>query len=325
MRKYILVLAANILLILFISGQTLRSDTDTAVSGSPRFTYVCPDVWEECAGGMRRADDALGTDTRYIGFRTADVDRQASAIHSAVYSKVKGIITGGRNRSSGLTESIREAVSRGIPVVMAGMDLENTDRTCYIGPDNYEMGKQAGRDLTEAVRAGTKAAVIIPDTGNVNLKERAEGFRAAIADDPDIEIVEELECGFDQITIQELMLDLLGKHPEINALFCADLAVSEIAGEVLGNVERETHCTVVCCGLSDAVWNYISDRTYFSTVAADSAQIGYEAVAFLWDYLNGKRQNTDVIFTDTIDVRADFEYAAWNREQNDRQVEWSIQ
>lgn len=328
MKKYILALIANILLVLAISNRMVRSDTDAAVSGSPRFTYVCPSVWDECASGMLRADEELGTDTRCIGSSTLDADVQAAAIRTAEFSKVKGIITGGLRESSDLTQSINEAVAGGIPVVMAGTDLEDTDRTCYIGTNHREDGAQAGRDIAEACRTSgqtAEAAVIVPDLQNINQKECVEGFRSALADNPDIEISLELECGFDQISIQKLVKDMLENHPEINALFCTDISVSDIVGDVLKNTERDVPCTVVCCGLSDRVWEYISDGIYYAAVTQDGADIGYRSVSFLWDYLSGKRRDIDVIYTDAVDVRADFDYETWKEQQESLEAEWDVQ
>ena len=86
---------------------------------------------------------------------------QVDAIQKAIYSKVNGIITAGTNSSPELIEVINAAVKEEIPVVLVNSDIPSSDRTCYVGTDNYEAGRMAGVDMAEATGKKAKIGVIV--------------------------------------------------------------------------------------------------------------------------------------------------------------------
>ena len=71
MKKYGLLFLVNLLL-LFSVNKYYQNSEEEPQALAYRFTFVCPQIWEEAAAGMEQADSDLGTDTKYVGFKNLD-------------------------------------------------------------------------------------------------------------------------------------------------------------------------------------------------------------------------------------------------------------
>ena len=169
-KKYILFLIINFTALLFVWKNLFTTD-NTAVLLSYRFTFVCPQIWEQVGEGMRSADQDLGTSTRCIGLRNADEKQQAAAIRKAIYSRVTGIITAGNIADEEVAEAIHMAQEEGIPVLLIDSDIPVSGRCGYVGPDNEAVGTQAGKELKKNMESGANIAVILSSLENQNQEE----------------------------------------------------------------------------------------------------------------------------------------------------------
>jgi ribose transport system substrate-binding protein len=93
------------------------------------------------------------------------------------------------NEAAPLTAVVKKAYDQGIPVIVLDRKVEGDAYTGFIGGDNVAIGRKAGEYV---------AKTLLPDGGNVvelrglpgatPAKERADGFREGIADNPDVKI-----------------------------------------------------------------------------------------------------------------------------------------
>ena len=93
------------------------------------------------------------------------------------------------NEAKPLTAVVKKAYDKGIPVLVLDRKVEGDAYTGFIGGDNVAIGRKAGEYVSQT---------LLPDGGNVvelrglpgatPAKERADGFREGIADNPDVKI-----------------------------------------------------------------------------------------------------------------------------------------
>lgn len=324
MKKYvIIVLAAAAVLLGSVSNMTKCSQEEIDIKR--RFTFVCPLKWEEMAEGMKGADRELGTNTKLVGFQNLDAQGQADALKKAVYSRVAGIITAGSNYSPLVTNAVKEAVEEGIPVVLVDSDLPKSERTCYIGTDNREAGRSAGKDLAAASGEKAKIGIIVSRLDNLNQQERVEGFQEVITSYPEMEVVQILECNSDRMRIRKLTEQMLTEDPQIDALYCADDVSTQMMGGILKSLNSmpEDYC-VVGHGLDPQIWEYIQEGRYYSTIVEEDYNRGYLAVSYLWDYVNGENTDVDVIHTKITSATKDFDFETWNSEYTAEEMIWDF-
>lgn len=267
------------------------------------FTFVCPLTWNLLASGIRDADQNFGTDTKLVGCSRLDPALQASALKTAIYSTPDGIITAGIEDSDLLRDVLREAEEFGIPVVLVDSDLPDSGRICYIGTDNVQAGRLAGRDIYEATGGSAKIGVIASTLSSVNQSERLEGFREEILQYPGLSIEAVAECESSRLLLNEKIPQMLEDHPQISALFCMEGYSSDMTGNILKQL-GEPYCDipVVSFDLVAPSLQYIEEGTYYSIIAQSPYEQGYLAVSALVSYLSGEPVE-DTIFTDTISIK----------------------
>lgn len=91
-----------------------------------------------------------------------------------------------------MTEKIKEVYDSGIPVIVMDRAVEGFDYTLYLGPDNQQIGKLAGKYVAEYLD-GREGKVLELSGKNLSIQseERQEGFDSVMAEHPEI-IKEEL-------------------------------------------------------------------------------------------------------------------------------------
>ena len=72
-----------------------------------------------------------------------------------------------------------------VPLLAMDNDADESVRLCYIGIDNYEAGKAAGRLIKKALPTGGVVGVFIGSVASANGKARSQGVLDELADQKD--------------------------------------------------------------------------------------------------------------------------------------------
>lgn len=168
--------------------------------------------WSVVKNGVEAAAKDVNVKVNYRSPETFNMVEMSSLIDSAVNSEPDGLIVSIPDGDA-LSESIRHAVSAGIPVISinSGSDVSaKLGALLHVGQEEFDSGKKAGVELKEM--GGKKGICVNQEVGNVALDQRCEGFiagfgsaevipttmdpadvkakvKAAIAKDPDIDTI----------------------------------------------------------------------------------------------------------------------------------------
>lgn len=271
-----------------------------------RFTFISPfanaGYWGSIAYGMAQADDAYHTNTKFVGFMESDAQAMSEAIRSEICPGPDGIITSG-DSDPRIVRALEEASAADIPVVLIGNDNADIDRLCYIGADNYEMGRLAGKDMTENISHPLYAAVIIGNGSSENQQLRLQGFQDELALHPDCHVETVLEANYSLLTVREKLPGILEENPEINGIFCAEGYSSIVTGELLDTMGKGyDEMRVVVSGNPDEILKHIASGRYYSTIIQESDIMGKLAVEVLKNYQEGTLPEKDVIYIENISI-----------------------
>ncbi len=268
-----------------------------------RFTFVSTLRWDNAATGMREADQKFRTNTKLVAPETLNIETQIEAIHEAILSKADGIITAASEDSEGLKEVIQKAVSEGIPVILIDSDLPDSGRSSYIGTDNVEAGRIAGRDIYNATDGYAKIGIIVSSLESPNQRERVKGFMEEINQYENMEVLEIVECHSNGLEIVENVPKLLKDYPEMNALFLTEASASYMVGDLLQSYDISSEeLKVVGFDNVEKTLEFVRDGIYYSTIVQEQYMFGYRAVETLCRILNGETVE-DVIYTDVYSLR----------------------
>ena len=90
---------------------------------------------------------------------------------------------------------------------------------CYVGTDNYEAGKEAGKAFKQRLAKG-KYAVITGGLAAQNLNDRIKGFKEVVTGGDYTEVSgSPFPCDDDAARAVQIIQDVLTRYPDLNGFF----------------------------------------------------------------------------------------------------------
>lgn len=293
-------------LFLYFRNPSIYTEVDSYDSC---FTFISPiankGYWGSAAYGMMKEDSIQNTNTKFIGLPQYAAGQMEKAIRSTVYSGTNGIISVG-NHSPGIVSALQTASDAQIPIVLIDTDSSDIERICYIGTNNYEAGRLAGKDMSSSVSSPLHVAVILSSAESNNQSERLRGFQDELSLHPDCSVETVIEANSSLLLLHEVLPRILKENPKINAIFCAEGYSSSMVGKILSSMgEKYDTIKIVAFDKMEDTLRYVKSGRYFSTIVQQSDLMGHLAVKILSDYQKGILPKQDIIYTDSFSIRQD--------------------
>jgi ribose transport system substrate-binding protein len=165
-------------------------------------------------GAEREAAQIGGIEIIWRGPESTDEIRQKEILESFIAQRVDGIAISCLNGDL-LTDAIDRAVAAGIPVVTWDSDAPRSARQAFYGVNDVEGGRALGDGLAGLLGGRGKVAIITA-LGADNLQKRLEGARAALAEHPGIEIVEQFDVKDDAVRVAEIIASATQRYPDLD-------------------------------------------------------------------------------------------------------------
>lgn len=175
---------------------------------SPYFVTICDQI------------QALGTENTEFMVSAADDDvtKQLTAVEDMIQSGCDVILICPVN-SSAIKPALKSCQDADIPVVVFDSRVDDEDMVaCTVVSDNYVCGFQCGEALAEAIGYKGDVAEYVDVSQQIGI-ERATGWRDAIAQYPDIHIVNTQEGAGDSPSAVPKMEAILEANPDIVGMF----------------------------------------------------------------------------------------------------------
>ena len=122
----------------------------------------------------------------------------------------------------GLEPALKSAREAGVPVFL--VDREATARICedyvsFMGSNFIQQGERAAEWLAEGSGGEAKIAELQGTVGASVTVDRGEGFKAVIDENPGMEMVASQSGNFNRAEGQNVMEQILGGNPDLNAVY----------------------------------------------------------------------------------------------------------
>jgi ribose transport system substrate-binding protein len=173
----------------------------------------------------QRMDDdiraaAKGVPQFEVRFADAQQDnaRQVSDVENFMTQQIDLLIIS-PNEAKPLTAVVKTAYDKGVPVLVLDRKVEGDAYTSWIGADNVDIGRQAGKYVAEKLLPnGGKVAEIRGLAGSTPAKERGDGFREAIQG-KNIDIVVSQDGDWLREKGQEKADAILKSNPDVPVIY----------------------------------------------------------------------------------------------------------
>jgi ribose transport system substrate-binding protein len=288
-RRQMPKLIAPALLALLLGCQKPAS-TSTPASGKRADLYIqvsalgSLEYFYDHKLGMRKAGELLGVQTEYKGPADLDMGAMVADLELAIARKPAGLVVVGFEES--LTPVVNKAVEAGIPVVTVDADLPRSKRVAFVGTGNFNAGLQGGLKLAELVGEAGKVA-LLTKTGQSNLSERIEGYKAALARYPRITIVDVANTDSDPVKAATVASMLLQRHDDLAGIACVEAAGGAGTATAVKEAGRAGKVKIVAMDRDNSVLRYIEEGVVQATVAQQTALMPVYAVMILYQLNHG--------------------------------------
>jgi ribose transport system substrate-binding protein len=282
MKLYKVSIIFFLLFIPLISISCLRRGADIAF-----VTNNTAPFWTIARKGVEKADSELpnlSVDFKMPADPTAA--EQKRIIDDLLAKGVRGIAISPVDPAN-QTQLIDNAVKQAF-VVTQDSDAPNSQRACYLGTDNVEAGRQAGRLIKEVLPQGGKIMIFVGKLDARNAQERKQGIEE-ILKDTNITIIDTKTDDVDQTRAKANVADTLVQYPDIACL----VGLWSYNGPAILNAVREAgklgKIKIVCFDEDDQTLQGIKDGWIYATVVQQPYEFGYQSVHLIAKALEGDR------------------------------------
>jgi ribose transport system substrate-binding protein len=149
-------------------------------------------------------------------------DKQVADVKSFIVRDFDAILVSPKE-APGLTGVVKEATQKGIPVVVLDRDVNYKGYACFVGGDNLEIGRAAGRYAVEALGGKGKATGIIYEIcgglASTPAQERRDGFHEIVDKEQGIKVLGKLDGDWKLNKAHDIMQDALKTNPKIDLVY----------------------------------------------------------------------------------------------------------
>lgn len=116
------------------------------------------------------------------------------------------------NEEYALTPVIEKVMRQGIPVVVVDRKTSSNHYTAYVGADNRAIGKDIAAYVIQTLNGNGRVAEFTGRMASTAASERHEGFKKILSKAPNIEVVAQIEAGWEGARVEQ-QLDSLFNTP----------------------------------------------------------------------------------------------------------------
>jgi len=192
-----------------------------------------------------------------------------------------------------LRQAIDKFTERGIKVITFDSDIPDSRRVCFVGEDNYKIGRMAAVLLAKCAKSKGKVAMI---TGSNQIRAhrlRAKGFKQVIAESyPDMITFDPIETHEQDIIEYLETKRLLSEHPDITGIFIVAGRLKKIIQAIEESCIQEKINIVVCDYIQESA-PYVKKDIVDYAIGLSPCQEGFIVVETLFEAIHNSSKEIE--------------------------------
>jgi ribose transport system substrate-binding protein len=238
--------------------------------------------------GFTEAGKAVGMKTEFVGPMDANTSAQIKTFEELLASpKTKGIFWYPADFNLG-EPLVKEAVAKGIPLVIGAADSPFKTRNAFVGYNNTILGQQAGQWVEKLT--GCKGTVGTIAINGPNLTERIAGFNAYLKEKcPEMKLVERATHDGSAANAAQTIDAYLVANPDLTLFWFADGGAGQQAGLWKEKQANGVKTMFLATDMPPATLQAVKDGVFIGSVGQDTYTEAYFGVLLLDQLHKGKR------------------------------------
>lgn len=211
-------------------------------------------------------------------------------MNMAIVAKVDGIIVEG-NGDAETTEIINQAVESGIPVITIIEDAPQSKRTCFVGVNSYQIGKEYGQQILDVTGNKSKNVMVLLDSSSEDLGPDIvlSGIKDTLKDSKvkvSVITIDKHSAFSSEEAIHKIIMDY-ESTPDV--LVCLNEVDTISAYQALVDYNKVGEIEMIGYYNSEAIQLAIKNNIIHSTIVIDTEQMGENSVEALYEYSQTRR------------------------------------
>ncbi len=247
------------------------------INASPVFSMM------EC--GVRKAANENKAKMLVDGPSEWNINIQMPIVRAMIAQK-PDILVYDPNDDTAAAAPIKEALDLGIQVVLVDNAVNDVD-VPFLGMDDVQAGRVAGEEVAHLLDGDGKVLLVGTYAANYVPQQRMKGYLEALANYPDIEILEKQFAENDAMKTSQIIQATLAAHPDLEGLIADGDIVGEFVGATLSRLDRmDIHA--IAFDASPVQQKWLERGALDGLVAWDPYSLGYDGALVGFDMLAGK-------------------------------------
>ena len=213
-KKLLLFLLFSLVL---VSGCSRQTEKDTVYVGFSQ--AMTTDDWRKQMNKSMQIEASLRPEVK-LEIRDAqnNIAHQIKDIEDFIINGADVIIVS-PIQSKPITPIVEKAIKAGVKVLIVDRKIEGENYTSYLGADNIEVGRIAGRYIISNYNGTGKIVEITGAKGSSPAHERSLGFNQAISLESRLNIIGRIQGNWEKESVKEPLQALLEKEGDIEYIF----------------------------------------------------------------------------------------------------------
>jgi len=238
--------------------------------------------------GFEAAAAELGVKTEFVGPMDLNLASQMKTFEELVNNPTTGGIFWYAMDFNAGEPMVKEAESRGIPVVIGAADSPFRTRSAFIGYDNTVLGEQAA-DVAAAL-IGQKGRVGSIGVTGPGVVQRREAFENRLREAyPEIEVVQTASHTGSADDAAKVLDAYMIANPDLALLWWADGAASQMVQPWREQRDAGTKTLFMATDMPQATLEAVRDGVFVATVAQDTFTESFWGMRMLYAKKHGIR------------------------------------
>jgi ribose transport system substrate-binding protein len=227
--------------------------------------------------------------------REVDVEKQMQIIENLIQIKV-AVICVTPSGSKEIIPAIVKANKANIPVIIIDTDVDTSSLKAaggtiasFIGSDNFEGGRIAGKSISEKLHQTGNVAVLEGIPGHETGDARLRGFHQEIDQFPAIRVVSSQTANWERDQGFNVFQNMMQSHPDIQALFACNDMMALGAIEAIELAHKTGKIIVIGFDATQDARQAILQGTMDGSIAQYPGEMGRLAIANAVKLIGGEK------------------------------------
>ncbi|HUG42663.1 MAG TPA: sugar ABC transporter substrate-binding protein [Acidobacteriota bacterium] len=259
---------------------------------SPRVALVAKamdsEFWYSLREGAERAASEAGVRLSVLApQREVYIHEQVNILEDQLVRGVDALIVAPAGVAQ-VVPVLDRAASAGVPVLIVDTDIDWPQKAAYVGTDNREGGRLAGRFIVDRLDGKGSVALIRGIPGVASQDHRVEGFLEVLEHAPAIDLAANQSANSERALAMNVMENILSANPHLDAVFVTSDEMALGVVEAIAAHGLQDRLIVVGFDAGREAVQAIQNHRIHAVVAQDPGLMGRLSVEAAVRLLNGE-------------------------------------